>query len=537
MDSSALLTTFRSDGQRLGVGGAYDNLLRALLAALPRADDWSALVQGLLQQQATGAAIALAEQGLQRHPEQIELRYLLGNGLRMVDERHAAERELRAVLAVQPTHAGAAASLAHLLRGEGRLQAAAQVALDSLPALPTDAQWRDALAFMRECDDARAALDLTRRALKQVPEDGGMHAAAGELALELGRFEQARVHLRRALAMQPQFASGWLRLAAAHRFQRLDEADARLIERAAHASDPSSEAGIAARFAWAKVLADVGAFDQAVPQLRAANAAMRPRVEWSARGFDAFVQRQIAQPAPPPQAQRLGFAPVLIVGLPRTGTTLTASLLARHPEVRNRGELNWLAQLALHVETGGRQVAQMRESATLYAAQLRRDDAPARVIVDKNPLNFRHLGMAAALLPGLRVIHCQRGARATALSIYRQMFAHEDNGYAYDFADIAAFARGEARLMRHWRATLPVPFYALDYTRLVSDTDAVLAELHAFLDLPEAAVGAASTAPGSIRTASVWQARQKVHRDALDAWKPWAPYLPELLDTIPESWA
>ena len=59
-----------------------------------------------------------------------------------------------------------------------------------------------------------------------------MHAAAGELALELGRFEQARVHLRRALAMQPQFASGWLRLAAAHRFQQLDEADARLIERA-----------------------------------------------------------------------------------------------------------------------------------------------------------------------------------------------------------------------------------------------------------------------------------------------------------------
>lgn len=537
MDSGALLARFRSDNQRLGVGVAYDNLLRALLAAAPRADDWPVLVQGLLQQQAAGAGIALAEQGLQRHPEQLELRYLLGNGLRLVGERHAAERELRAVLAVQPTHAGAAASLAHLLRGEGRLQAAAQVALDSLPALPTNAQWREALAFLRECDDARSALELAQRVLKQTPEDGEMHAAAGELALELGRFEQARVHLRRALTLQPQFAPGWLRLATAHRFQQRDEADARLIEQAARASDPSSEAGIAARFAWAKVLADVGALDQAVPQLRAANAAMRPRVEWSARGFDAYVQRQIDQPAPAPQAQRLGFTAVLIVGLPRTGTTLAAHLLARHPAVRNRGELNWLAQLALQVETGGRQAMQMRESAALYAAQLRRDDAPARVIVDKNPLNFRHLGMAAALLPGLRVIHCQRGARDTALSIYRQMFAHMDNGYAYDFADIAAFAHGEARLMRHWRATLPVPFYALDYARLVSDTDAVLAELHAFLDLPEADVDTAPAAFESIRTASVWQARQKVHRDALDAWKHWAPYLPELLDKIPESWA
>ena len=536
MDSDALLARFRGDNQRLGTGAAYDNLLRALLAATPGANDWTVLVQGLLQQLAAGAGIALAEQGLQRHPGQLELRYLLGNGLRLVGERHAAERELRAVLAVQPTHAGAAASLAHLLRGEGRLQAAAQLALDSLPALPSPAQLREALAFVRECDDARGALELAQRVLRQAPEDGKVHAAAGELALELGRFEQARVHLRRALALQPHYAPGWLRLAAAHRFGQLDEADARLIEQTACGSDPSSEVGIAARFAWAKVLADVDALDQAASQLRAANAAMRPRVEWSARGFDAYVQHQIDQPAPEVQAQRLGFTPVLIVGLPRTGTTLVAHLLARHPEVRNRGELNWLAQLALQVETGGRQAMQMRESATLYAAQLRRDDAPARVIVDKNPLNFRHLGMAAALLPGLRVIHCQRAARATALSIYRQMFAHMDNGYAYDFADIAAFARGEARLMRHWRATLPVPFYALDYARLVSDTEVVLAELHAFLDLPEADVGTVPAVPASIRTASVWQARQKVHRDALEAWQRWVPHLPELLEKIPESW-
>ena len=533
MDSGALLARFRNDSQRLGVGVAYDHLLRALLAAMPDADDWVVLVRGLLQQLAAGAGIALAEQGLQRHPGQIELRYLLGNGLRLVGERHAAERELRAVLAVQPTHAGAVASLAHLLRGEGRLRAAAQLALDSLPSAPNPAQLREALAFLRECDDAGGALELAQRALRQAPEDDEMHAIAGELALEMGRFEQARVHLRRALTARPQVALGWLRLATAHRFGQLDEADARLIEQAVRASDPSSEAGIAARFAWAKVLADVDALDRAASQLHAANAAMRPRVEWSARGFDAYVQRQIDQPVPQAQAQRLDFTPVLIVGLPRTGTTLIAHLLARHPEVRNRGELNWLAQLALQVETGGRQAMQMRESATLYAAQLRRDDAPARVIVDKNPLNFRQLGMAAALLPGLRVIHCQRAARASALSIYRQMFAHADNGYAYDFADIAAFARGEARLMRHWRATLQVPFYALDYARLVSDTEAVLAELHAFLGLPEVDAGAA---PAAIRTASAWQARQKVHRDGLDAWTRWAPHLPELLDTIPESW-
>ena len=178
--------------------------------------------------------------------------------------------------------------------------------------------------------------------------------------------------------------------------------------------------------------------------------------------------------------------------------------------------------------------ARLAEAAALYAAQLRRDDAPAKVILDKNPLNFRHLGMASALLPGLRVIHCQRDARASALSIFRQMFAHEDNGYAYALTDIAAFARGERRLMAHWRNVLPVPVFDLHYERLVSETGATLAALHAFLDLAPAA----QDAPGEdvVRTASVWQARQKVHRHALQQWRAWLPYLPEL-ETIPEVWA
>ena len=534
IDHAALLARFRAGVQQQGIGAAYGALLQALRAALPQTGDWLTLVQGLLQQGAPGVAVALAEEGLARHPDALELRYQLGNALRLIGENQAAERELRAVLAVQPAHAGAHASLAHLLRGGGRLQAAVQLALEALPALPERARLRDTLAFLRECEAARPALELAQRALQLAPDDGEMHAAAGELAMELGRFEQARVHLRRALAAQPGFAPGWLRLAAAHTFEVRDEPDARLIEQAVRMLPADSEAGIAARFAWAKVLADLDALHEAAPVLRATNAAMSLQAQWSARGFETFVRRQMETMPPVAVAQRLPFTPVLIVGLPRTGTTLAARLLAHHPQVRNRGELNWLAQLALHVETGARAPARLAEAAALYAAQLRRDDAPAQVILDKNPLNFRHLGMAAALLPGLRVIHCRRDARASALSIFRQMFAHEDNGYAYALTDIAAFARGEHRLMAHWRNVLPVPVFDLHYERLVSETGATLAALHAFLDLPPAVQDAPDE--DVVRTASVWQARQKVHRHALQQWRAWLPHLPEL-ETIPEAWA
>ena len=533
IDHDGLLARYREDVQRRGARAAYDALLQAVLDGHASGDDWEAIALGMLKQGMPGAVVALAEEGLARHPNLVGLRYHLGNALRMIGERQAAERELRAVLAVQPAHAGALASLANLLRGEGRLQAAAQVALEGMPVLPDLARIRETLVFLRECEAVRPALELAQAALRDAPEDAELHGVAGELAAELGRFEQARVHLRRAVALQPEFASGCLRLAGVHAFRSGDEPDAKAIELAARSLPIEGDAGLAARFAWAKVLADLGDLAGAAQQLRKSNAAMRLRMQWSASGFDAFINRQIGIPPPTPVAKRLEFTPVLIVGLPRTGTTLVASLLERHPQVRSRGELNWLSELALHVETGARAPAKLTEAAAFYVAQLRRDDAPARVIIDKNPLNFRHLGMASALLPGVRVIHCRRDARDTALSIFRQMFAHRDNGYAYAFEDIVAFSRGEARLMEHWRGTLSVPMIDVDYERLVRDTDGVLAELLQFLGLGSASLSAKSATP--IRTASVWQARQPVHARAVDAWKAWAPHLPELANVIPEQ--
>ena len=255
---------------------------------------------------------------------------------------------------------------------------------------------------------------------------------------------------------------------------------------------------------------------------------MRARLGWSRAGWQAFVERQCGLPPPQPVAAtpERGFVPVLIVGLPRSGTTLAATLLARHPAVRGRGELNWLAHLATHVDSAGRNAAALAQASALYAAQLRSDDSPARCYIDKNPLNFRHLGHAAALLPDLRVIHCRRDLRDTALSLWQQMFAHEDNAYAYDFAVIAAYAAVYRRLMQHWQDVLDVPRFELDYEALVADSEATLARLHAFLGLDPNS--ASDAAPQPIKTASVWQARQKIHAGSVGRWHAWVPHLPEL---------
>ena len=143
--------------------------------------------------------------------------------------------------------------------------------------------------------------------------------------------------------------------------------------------------------------------------------------------------------------------------------------------------------------------------------QLRQDDASLHFAIDKNPLDFRHPGLISAMLPQARIIHCRRDPRDTALSLWSQHFAHEDLAWSYDFADITDYMRGYSTLMAHWEQVLPTPICELDYETLVGDSEAVLGRVREFLGLD--AQSAISNVVGStaIATASVWQARQKVH--------------------------
>ncbi|MCE5232083.1 MAG: sulfotransferase [Mizugakiibacter sp.] len=531
----ALLADFHALAPR-DAAAAFRALVGRLEAARAPAPAWERVVAGLIGGGFAVAATALAERGLAFHPHNAGLRYLLGNALRLQGERVAAERELRAALAAQPQHGDAALSLAHLLREQGRLNgAAAAVQIRWKHAPRTRDEALGAATFLKECQHHAEALEVCTEALKQVGDAAALHALTGELALALGRFEQARVQLRRAVEMDPTQASSWLRLAAAHKFRNRDDVDLVLLERAAAQGLANADARVCVGFALGKAYADLGDVPAAAGALREANAAMAARAGWSSKLWQNFVERQV-RAAPLAPVAVPDIVPVFVVGLPRTGTTLVATLLGKHPQVRNRGELNWLAALAAHVEGQRWSPASLAQSAALFAAQLRQDDVSARCYIDKNPLNFRHLGLAAALFPNARVIHCRRNRRDTALSIWSQHFAHADNGYAYRFEDIAAFAQGHDRLMTHWRATLPLPVYDLSYEKLVARPDETVADLLRFLSLEAPLAPAPVEArPQAIATASVWQARQQVYSSSVGRWRAWADHLPELLDAFPNE--
>jgi hypothetical protein len=231
--------------------------------------------------------------------------------------------------------------------------------------------------------------------------------------------------------------------------------------------------------------------------------------------------------------------PVFIVGLPRSGTTLTEQILSAHPAMHGAGELPDLARLAVqslaHRQSQPWQAASHLEEmasrglAHDYLRALRRNvptDCPR--ISDKQPLNFFHLAFAALLFPNARVIHCRRDARDNALSIWMENF-NADQRYATDFEDLAFFIAQERRLMAHWHAVLPLQILPIQYEEVVADLEGQARWLIAFLGAPwdERCLHFHQN-DRAVQTPSRWQVRQPIYSRSVRRWQRYREFLPQL---------
>ncbi len=544
LSSDTLLAEFTSTVARAGVIPATASLLDRLQSPLLAVDIWVAVVAGLARTGFAPVAIEVADVAMKHFPQVVGLLYWRANALRVSGRQAEAEQGFRALLRHRPEHRDAALSLAFMLREAGRIDAAVQVVVDLAGAQMGDARQTLALlGFLRECGAYAQAIHIANSARARWPEDALVAAITGEIALALGEFDAAHADLSDALTRNPGQAPAWLRLAYCQRYADRNDADLRRFESARANPALPAQARICAGFALGKALDDLGDYAHAAQVLRDANAQARANTPWRAQDWRQFVADQIAGGLLPAVSDDVEFTPVFIVGLPRTGTTLAATTLGRHRQLRDRGELNWIAAMHASLQSQGllRDAASLQAVRTLVAAQLRRDDAPAHGYIDKNPLNFRHLDLIASIFPNAKIIHCRRHRRDTALSLWMQHFAHDDAAFAYDFAGIAEMAAGHDELMAHWRRTLAIPIFDLDYEALASADPDVLRRLVEFLGLaPEPLLQApapvtGSIATGPITTASVWQVRQPLHTRSIGRWRHYAAFVPELAQLFADS--
>lgn len=450
-------------------------------------------------------------------------------------QNRVAESEalLRRLVQHLPQRDDAAMLLAEVLRSQGRLNAACHAVFSLCRARDFDGEisFRGA-RFIQECQRQSLADGICDVVVARGRASPALLAVAGNIARELGDFEKARARYLAALDAGVDLNVWHVLGALAHTHRYTDPHDADFARFTAQFNNAaySARSRAATGFGLAKACDDVGDRNQAAALLREANALVRGDLPWSDVAWRTFVNsRKTERVVRLRNGLHESFIPVFVVGLPRSGTTLTAAQLARSAAARDRGELRTLRFVADTLINGRHtgNSAAIIEAAQLYFTHSRQDDASATWYIDQDPLNFRYLHLIDAMFPQARVIVCQRNRRDTALSLWSQDFAHTDCAFAYDFASIAGYVEGYESLMRHWERSLAIPMHTMRYEDLVADPQATLAQLRKFIGAAEVE-GTHAAAP--IASASVWQARQPIYATSVGRWRGYSSCIPELAE-------
>lgn len=470
--------------------------------------------------------------------------YRLANALRMAGRERAAEKLLKVLCGRYPDWAEPAQSLAWLYRRRGQLDHAAEVLENWVAA--SDFRVEPLLSVSAFLQDAGLAA-RAEALLARLPDDAGAQAERGAILVKLGRFEEAESVLRAAVEARPEEAGAWLRLAVARRWQNESDSPRALMQAGFQKPGLRDDTRAAIGFALAKVDDDLERYREAWQVLEAANAlrlrsahfdarAWRRNEELTYRVFSAdFIRRAATHGG-------AGEAPVFIVGMPRSGTTLLERRLGRHSTLTPAGELEVIEALGLEAAgchgypaaVAGMTPSTLEDVARLWRGRLPPALRESTTIVDKNPINFLHLGWIACLFPRARIVHCRRDPLDTALSLWFQNFAHKKNDYAYRKQDIAWMYAMYRRLMSHWEQVLPGRIHDIDYEAVVNDPEAELRALIEWLKLEwePAMLADSPDKEVAIATASLWQARQPVYSRSVGRARHYEPWIAELRDVL-----
>ncbi len=385
-----------------------------------------------------------------------------------------------------------------------------------------------ARALLAEEKDADAEKAL-RQALALFPDLALAIEMLGHVLAESGRFEEARDCFARAIAQAPLLAGSYYDLV---RCRPLTAADGDLPARMQAASATLGLDGpqrLSVHLALGKAHDDLGDPEAAMRAWDAAYAERRRIAPFDSAGFERqvdrlierFSARRLAEASP----ARTDALPVLIVGLPRSGTTLVEQIVSSHPGVAGGGELNFWNERA----PGCIDEADLRGPADDYLALLRSIGPRAERVTDKMPFNFLWAGLVHLALPGATIVHCRRAAIDTALSIHQTHF-NPTLAFPTGGAELVAYIRAYEKLMAHWRRALPpARFHELAYDELTQSPEPVIRRLVEACGLDwDPACLRPERNPRVVRTASKWQARQPITPRPMESWRRFSPWLGEL---------
>ena len=432
---------------------------------------------------------------------------------------------------------------------EGRLGEAEALYLQLLKEQPEHSDAMHLLGLIRgEQGLENEAIRLIESAIGQRPSVAAYHHNIAGLYRRVGQMASAGAAFEQAFKLKPDYGEAYQGFAEVVTFAPGDDFLSRVLEQLALKTlDDRTRCYL--HFAAGKFLDDTESFDAAFNHYRQGN-------RLAGRAYDTAENRRLFQNlvyygpelSPPPRPLKgmpwQGPAPIFVVGMPRSGTSLVEQILASHSSVFGAGELNHLARVARPLlsavlqssqsmsgqegEDPRRYIRRRAEAAGkdyLECIQQRTSHGGEPWIVDKHPLNFRFIGLIKAMLPRAKVIHVRRHPLDTCLSCFFQNFTRGQN-YSFNLTTLGHFYRDYQKIMAHWANDSETDFYSVEYEALLSAPETTISALLDYCELPfETACLKFYETKRPVSTASFKQVRQPLYHTSKHRWMNYAEHL------------
>ena len=442
----------------------------------------------------------------------------LGVVLRRMGDLEGAEEFCRKALALRPDYPEGYNALGNVLMARGDIAGALEAFRAALAHREGYLEARANLAgALFKSGDLGAAEEAYRDTVERFDRFAGAWSGLGTVLLAKGDTGGAEEAFLKAVEAHQGLGDAWVNLAAAGALTEDHETQLAEVLQAAPENEQT-----------AQLLFALGAAKDRRGDVSGAFGA--------GQGFDAdrldrWIDDIIAAFDRETLARAKGWgdaspAPVLVVGMPRSGTTLVEQIVSSHAKAAGAGELDALSRLLPDFPEGLADLDSAK-AAALAADYLKRLGAgrSGDRLVDKTPFNIFMLGLAQMLMPGARVVHCRRDPKDTALSCFFTNFA-QGLAWSTDMGDIARMQAAQDRVMAHWRDVLDLPVHDVRYEDLIADQEGASRALIDFLGLDwDAACLDFHKSGQAVLTASNWQVRTPLYKNAVGRAAAYEKYL------------
>ncbi len=480
---------------------------------------------------------------LAQHPSDIAaIRMLAEAGIRL-GRYEDAENLLAQCLELAPSFHAARANYALALFRQAKGEQALGQIEQLLARDPRDITLRNllaaCLALVGEHDRSIATYEAV---LQAAPNQPKIWLSFGHILKTAGHAARAREAYRTSLRLAPTLGEAWWSLANM-KSDPFSPADIAAIR--THLTDPAITADdrLHLHYALGFALEQTSLYQQSFEHYTQGAALRRTQIAYSADRTHAHMQRARALLTREFFAAREGWghndpAPIFIVGLPRSGSTLIEQILSSHPAIEGTMELPDIVAIAR--ELGHHAERDTNILATLDATNAktlglryientrihRKRNRPH--FIDKMPNNFVHTGLIALILPNAKIIDARRHPMAACFSAYKQHFARGQH-FSYNLTDLARYYADYTALMAHFDQALPNRIHRVAYETMVENTEAETRRLLAYLGLDyDPACLRFHENPRAVRTASSEQVRRPIYKEGVEHWRNYEPWLSEL---------